>query len=198
VVRVNEPIWNVDERISVAMGRTIRVALGLLCMALLSDGCQAMRLSSTSGVSDHETFMNLWRIYNHCRSSTDPDAMLTDSRRLSRAVGTSTSGDTVPLFLLEPIQHLMSEPPSRLAVDPKAMAAACTLYTGEAARTAGRNRMASEMFRSVMFTHSQTEYPYYVEQARLALVRMENEIRPAREASEQVLAVSAQRPFSGP
>ncbi|HKW87010.1 MAG TPA: hypothetical protein VJM82_08065 [Nitrospiraceae bacterium] len=136
--------------------------------------------------------MNLWRIYNHCRSSTDPDAMLTDSRRLSRAVGALTIGESVPVFLPEPIQDLISEPPSRLAVDPKAMAAACALYTGEAARTAGRNQMASEMFRSVMFTHSQAEYTYYVDQARLGLEQMENETRPVRGASEQLLQVSAQ------
>ena len=197
-MRGNEPTWKVAESMAVAMGRTITVALGLLCMTLLLDGCQASRPSNTSGVSDHETFMNLWRIYNHCRSSTDPDAMLTDSRRLNRAVGTLTIGETVPVFLLEPIQHLIPEPPSRLAADPKAMAAACTLYTGEAARTAGRNQMASEMFRSVIFTHSQAEYTYYVDQARLALVQMENKARPTTEASEQVLQVSAQRPVSGP
>lgn len=178
--------------------RTIKVALGLLCMTLLLDGRQASRPSSTSEVSDHETFMNLRRIYNHCRSNTEPDAMLTDSRRLSRAVGNLTIGEPVPLFLPEPIQHLISNPPSGLAVDLKAMAAACTLYTGEAARSAGRNRTASEQFRSVIFTHSQAEYPYYVDQARLALAQMENEIRPARELSEQVLQVSAQRPFSSP
>ena len=161
-------------------------------MTLLLDGCQALRPSSTLEGSDHETFMNLWRIYNHCRSSTDPDAMLTDSRRLSRAVGALTIGESVPVFLPEPIQDLISEPPSRLAVDPKAMAAACALYTGEAARTAGRNQMASEMFRSVMFTHSQAEYTYYVDQARLGLEQMENETRPVRGASEQLLQVSAQ------
>ena len=191
-------MWKVNQGSSVAMGLTRKLVLGLFCLTLLLDGCQATRPSRTSGVSEPETFMKLWGIYSHCRSSTDPDTMLTDSRRLNRAVATSISGETVPLLLLEPIQDLILEPSSRLAVDPKAMAAACTLYTGEAALTAGRNQMASELFRSVMFTYSQSEYAYYVDLARLALVQMENETRPSSEASEQVQQVSAQRLFSGP
>src|SRR5438132_13593992 len=99
-------MWKVNQRSSVAMGLTRKLVLGLFCLTVLLDGCQATRPSRTSGVSEPETFMKLWGIYSHCRSSTDPDTMLTDSRRLNRAVATSFSGETVHSLLRDTIQAL--------------------------------------------------------------------------------------------
>ncbi|MGH7229495.1 MAG: hypothetical protein ACREIH_09835 [Nitrospiraceae bacterium] len=63
----------------------------------------------------------------------------------------------------------MSKPRRRLAVDPIAMATACTLYTGQVALNAGRNDVAADMFLSVIQSQPEAESTYYVDQARLGL-----------------------------
>lgn len=116
--------------------------------------------------------MGLWRIYNHCRSTRDPDEKQEDARRLDLAlrsrVRQEAASDRLPTLL----QRVIEASPSRLAVDPKAMAAACTLDAGEATQAAGRNREAVELFRFIGAAYAEPKYAYYAARAKRNLARI--------------------------
>lgn len=153
-------------------GGSMKNLLVLAGVLVVLGGCQTTQSTAKSTAQENTSFMRLWTTYSECRSSTDLDAMRAAARHLSQAVATSTSAQGFVLPLPELIARLVSKPPTRLAVDPKAMAAACTLHAGHAAVEAGRNDVAAEMFRAVIDSHPQAEYAYYVERARLGFAQV--------------------------
>ena len=131
-------------------------------------GCQIQK-PAVNGSS----FMSLWNAYNHCQSSSDPDAMRADVRRLSEAADSSVPGKDDPIGpLLRPIQRWIAPSPSRFSADPKAMAAACTVYTGQVALAGDRPGLAAEMFRTVIQNYPQPQYAYYVGRAWAELLQL--------------------------
>ena len=145
--------------------------LVLVSVLVVLGGCQTTQPAGKSTALENTAFMRLWTTYSECRSSTDLDAMRVAVRQLSQAASTPASGKGFVIPLPKPIERLVSKPPTRLAVDPKAMAASCTLHTGHAALEAGRIDVAADMFLSVIDGHPQAEYAYYVEQARLGFAQ---------------------------
>jgi hypothetical protein len=133
----------------------IAIALGLV--TLLS-GCQGVQFVKAPAHLDNTTFMTAWDAYRRCQAGTDVEAMRAD------------------------MQHLadVAKPAPRLAADPKAMAAACALSTGQAALRTERMELAAEIFRAVLRNQSQPEYAYYAEQARIGLNQAELGILFAR------------------
>lgn len=156
--------------------------LVLASVLVVLAGCQTTQQVGKSTAVENTAFMRLWTTYSECQSSTDLEAMRAAARQLRQAATTPKRSNGFVLPLPKLIARLVSTPPTRLAVDPKAMAAACTLYTGNAALEAGRNDVAAQMFWSVIDGHPQAEYAYYVEQARLgfaqAVIGPQVSIRP--------------------
>lgn len=150
----------------------MKKSLVLLSLLLLLEGCQATKPIERSAGLDNTVFMNLWGTYSQCQSSTDLDAMRGIVQQLNQAAIIPTSGKEFVLPLPERFERLVSKRSPRLAVDPIAMATACTLYTGQVALNAGRNDVAADMFLSVIQRHLETEYAYYVDQARLGLAQL--------------------------
>ena len=109
-------------------------------------GCHLMGPldGSTTSVSNVE-FMNLWKTYSRCRSSSDPDEMRTDAEQLDQAALAITRKSQAPPRLPDFLQPFIAEPPSRLAVDPKAMVMACTLRAGQGAHAVGRLVPAADL-----------------------------------------------------
>lgn len=143
--------------------------LVLIGLAVLFSGCQTGQVPVSS--SD---FMTLWKTYDHCQSSMDLDTMRADVRRLNEEAQISTNATHEPiLVLLSPLLITPSSP--RLAADPKAMAAACTLYTGQAALTSGHSDLAIEMFSTVIRTYPRSQYGYYVDRAWWGLLDLNEE-----------------------
>jgi hypothetical protein len=81
------------------------------------------------------------------------------------------SSDILP----DAVSNTLPEPVPRLAVNPKAMAAACALYAGQAARSAGRLHLAVELFDSVSAKKSDPEYAHYAQQSERELAQMERD-----------------------
>ena len=150
----------------------MRRLLSIVSVVVVLGGCQTTQPVAKSTALENTAFMRLWTTYRECRSSSDLNAMRGAARQLNQAATIRTSGRDFVLPLPKQIERLVSKPPTRLAVDPKAMAAACTLHAGQAAMEAGRNDVAAEMFRSVIDGHPQAEYAYYVEQARLGFAQV--------------------------
>lgn len=150
----------------------MKKGLLLFSLVVVLGGCQTTQPLGKVAAMDNAAFMNLWSTYSECQSSTDLDTMRVAAQQLNQAANISNSGRDFVLPLPERIERLVAKPPTRLAVDPKAMAAACTLYAGQAALNAGRNDVAAEMFSSVMNGHPQAEYAYYVHRARVGFAQV--------------------------
>jgi hypothetical protein len=148
----------------------MRRSMLVLAVGLLVTACQTTPPVGKSVGLDDNTFMGLWETYRHCERGIDLEAMQVAARHLSHAAYHSSTIKTIELPLPKAIHHWVSDPPSRLAVDPKSMAAACSLYTGHAALSAGRNDLAEEMFLAVLKNPASTP-TYYIEQARAGLAQ---------------------------
>ena len=145
-------------------------SLLVVASILMLQGCQALRPSAQSGGLDETEFSRLWDLYSHCRASADAEAMRLDAVRLSRAAAEARWVDrSVSPFLPKALARLVSDPPLRLSVDPAAMAASCTLETGQVALIEGQADLAADMFRSVIRGYPQKEYTFYVEKAHAGL-----------------------------
>ena len=150
----------------------------VLVTALGVGGCHSMWSLDGSATSvNNVEFMSLWKTYSHCQASSDPDEMRTDAEQLDRAVGMFTLKHEAPPVSPDFLQALVSEPPSRLAADPKAMVMACTLSAGQTAQSLGRLAVAAELFNSIINTKPEPEYAHYVLQASRGLRQLEENSR---------------------
>jgi hypothetical protein len=144
----------------------------ILGLAVLLSGCQTSHLFEKDVVVDNATFMQLWGVYNHCRTAQDLDTMTSDANRLEQAVqNTPSVKDLAPVP--RPIERFVADPVNRLSVDLKAMTASCRLYAGQSALAAGRNDIATDMFRAVIAENSEPTYGYYVAQAKAGMQEVE-------------------------
>jgi len=171
----------------------MRKLLIVSSLLLTLAGCQTGNPRPSSTTLDNASFMSLWHVYNHCQSSGDLDSMRGDVTRLTLAAQTPVRDNPTLRSLIKPIKRWVSEPPTRLAVDLKAMAVACTLYTAQAALDIGRDDVATEMFSSVLSRTSQPEFTYYVEQAKVGLAQVGTSSELVRAATPQIIPVSAPR-----
>ena len=152
-----------------APGYTVTWSIALL-LVLGMGGCQAAPHPS-SPLHD-ASFTDLWDTYRHCQTSEDPVEMRTDALRLDETVRTMHE-DTSSVLIPDGIERLVDERPSRLAVDPRAMAASCALLAGYQARVAGQPQLAAEMFAHIVSTYPVERYRYYVVQAYHGLKQIE-------------------------
>jgi hypothetical protein len=116
--------------------------------------------------------------------------MREDMQHLSQALHRMSVTTNRHSLLPQSVQRLIEEPPSRLSVDPGAMAVACALRAGVAAQTEGRTQLAAELFGFILSKDREPPYTYYVVQARLGLAETQN-AGLAIEGPGQVMKVSA-------
>ncbi len=65
------------------------------------------------------------------------------------------------------LEGFVRKQPVRTTVDPKAMAASCTLQAARASGDAGRHEEAEQLLSAVVHTYPESEYAFYVRQAKL-------------------------------
>ena len=117
------------------------------------------------------TFMELWQVYTHCQTSEYPEGLVTDAMLLNQAAETTPPK---PFPMLEPIEEIVEPPPVRLAVDPTAMAAACSLRAAHTAMENGWYDLAITLYRSIIPTASDAQSTYYVKRAQVGLAEALN------------------------
>ena len=161
----------------------MRIPLFLFCLVLLFTlgGCRSLALFTDATVLSEEHFGQLWRVYSHCQSSIETDEMREDMQHLSQALHRMSETTSRHSILPQSVQHLIEEPPSRLSVDPGAMAVACALRAGVAAQTEGRTQLAAELFGFILSKDRESPYTYYVIQTELGLAEMQNAGWPSRD-----------------
>jgi hypothetical protein len=141
--------------------------------AFLALGCQSAQTVKQS--SDNSSFMGLWSVYSHCQSAKDFEELKHDAVVLSTSAKRTIASDGFVLPLPGKLERLVTTPSARLAVDVKAMSAACSLRAGQAAIEAGRLDVAKELLKGILDYHPQSDYAFYVLQAKAILSEIEPE-----------------------
>jgi hypothetical protein len=149
----------------------INIGWVLSAVLMLTGGCQTTSPISKSAALDDTSFMGMWTTYRHCETISDLDTMRLDARKLDVVARQPVIGMGHDVLLPQVMKRWVSEPANRLAVDPKAMAVACSLHTGQSALSAGHYELADEMFQAVL-TYPEGMYPYYIQQARQGLAQL--------------------------
>jgi len=154
----------------------------VLSAILMLAGCQTASPISKSAALDDTSFMGMWTTYRHCETISDLDTMRLDARKLDVVARQPVIGMGHDVLLPQVMKRWVSEPANRLAVDPKAMALACSLHTGQSALSAGQYEIADEMFQVVLM-YPEGMYPYYVQQAREGLAQLNVEANTSDKAA---------------
>ena len=150
--------------------RVILVSILIAVVAILVD--QPVQAATI----DNGSFMSLWRTYSDCQSTKDINQLRENALTLTNAANHSFTEEGFVLPLPGKLEKLVSTPSARFAVDVNAMAAACSLRAGSAAVEAGRLDIAKELLKTVLQYQSQSEYAYYVLQAKALLSEIEPNI----------------------
>jgi hypothetical protein len=143
-------------------------------LAILTVGCQSAQPVKQSA-AENGSFMGLWSVYSHCQSAKDWEELQHDATVLRASANRTVSGDGFVLPLPGKLERLVTAPSARLAVDVKAMSAACLLRAGQAAVDARRYDVAKELLKSILEYHPQSDYAFYSVQAKALLSEIDPE-----------------------
>lgn len=147
----------------------------LICgLAILLSGCHATQALDGARVPSEPAFKDMWARYSDCRSGTGVLETWQEAEQLNRAVRLIDESTRAIHLLPQVFEQALAAPPPRLAVDPRAMAAACTLSAGHVAHHAGQDWLAAKLFRFVLLNFEESRYTYYREQAFKGIVQLGN------------------------
>jgi len=122
---------------------------------------------------DNGSFMSLWTTYSQCQATTDLNQLREAASTLTNAANRSLTQESFVLPLPGKLEQFVSAPKARVAVDVKAMAAACSLRAGSAAVEAGKIDVAKDLLKTILNYQPQSEYAYYALQAKALLSELE-------------------------
>ena len=148
--------------------------LAFLTLSFGVAGCQS-GLPMKQPPIDSGSFMSFWNTYSHCKSADDFEQLKHDAVVLGTAAKQSPSQDTFLLALPGGLERFVAMPPPRLAVDIKAMSAACSLRAGESAVGAEQFDVAKRLLQEIFQYQPQSDYAFYSLQARAILAELEQE-----------------------
>jgi outer membrane protein assembly factor BamD (BamD/ComL family) len=140
------------------MNRTI------LCFTLpLLTACSLFSTQNHPSESQDQTVMSLWELYRDCRQSGNVETALSAARQLRQ----SADMQVVPASDLPGgLDGFVMKQPVRTTVDPKAMAASCTLQAAKVSLDAGRQEEAQQLLHAVVRNYPESEYAFYVQRAK--------------------------------
>ena len=138
-------------------------------------GCQTGQSGKTAPI-DNGSFMGLWRTYSDCQASTNLEELRQNALTLTNAINRSFTPNSFVLPLPGKLEKFVSTPSARLAVDVKAMAAACSLRASYAAVEAGKLDIAKGFLQTILSSYPQSEYAYYSLQAKTLLSELETKV----------------------
>jgi hypothetical protein len=145
-------------------------------MAFLAIGCQSNQ-TVKQPVGDNGSFMSLWSVYSHCQSAKDYEELKHDAAVLSTSAKRTMPADGFILPLPDKLERLVTMPSARLAVDVKAMSAACSLRAGQAAVEARRFDVAKELLTGILEYRPQSDYAFYAGQAKALLSELQPDVQ---------------------
>jgi hypothetical protein len=136
----------------------------LIVSSLLAAGCQGFQSSGQTSAPRSPSVMSMWDLYRHCQSSGDVESVLTAAKQLQQSADTHVGpAPEVPKTL----DRFVTKQPVRTTVDPKALAASCTLQAARTSLSAGRGQEAEQLLHAVVSSYPESEYTFYVAQAKV-------------------------------
>ena len=147
-----------------------RLLPGLTLLLLM--GCQSFQPSAPGELALKEgDFLGLWDAYNFCmvgRNINEIQSNLTELRSAPKPISLNESPIPVPAF----IKQITSSRSSRLAVDPRAMAASCSIHLAEVAQQTRNLEVAYRTLESMATDFPEPQYAYYVAKAQTTLEQL--------------------------
>ncbi len=142
---------------------------GIVCvLTILLGGCYGVSPFERPTLDAGLPIMSLWERYQQCLVTTDSGEFVFiidqfEQVRIARA--------EPPSWLGAWGRYVMSQP-LRTAVDPQALGVACTLRAAAVMAEAERLTEARALYQRVLVRYSSSDWTYYVEQAKQALVSL--------------------------
>lgn len=134
---------------------------------------------------EDQDFLGIWNAYNRCMDGSDINHMRSNLQVLASApkpISLDDSPIPVPTFL----KKLSSARRSRLAVDPGAMAASCSIHLAEVAQLSSDWPTALRTFQSILKDYPEPQYAFYVTKANQAIEQFTT-IRPVSLSAQETL-----------
>ena len=136
----------------------------LLTVGMLLAGCQLFDPSTRAVAPRSPSVMSMWELYRHCQSSGDVETVLSAAKQLQQSADTHVvPAPDVPKSL----DRFVTKQPVRTTVDPKALAASCTLQAARTSLSAGREQEAEQLLYAVVLSYPESDYTFYVAQAKV-------------------------------
>lgn len=143
-----------------------RVGAVLLIGVLVGNaGCQTLTPVQDTIALQHETFAKTWRLYGACRASHSYLDMISLGAQLLQTASSRAPWSN----WLAAAHSAVAHQPVRLSVDPKALAADCTLWAAQNAEAVAQPGVAQALFLTVLSHYTEPEYAFFVERARRGL-----------------------------
>ena len=160
------------------------LAIGLLCFSMI--GCQSLQPKNPGelALKNHD-FVGLWDAYNDCRAGSNPHEMQRNLKILQTAPKPISLDDS-PIPIPQFIKKLSSTRSSRLAVDPRAMAASCSIHMAETSRQAADWTTSLRTYQSIVENFPEPQYAFYVSEASRAIEEFSS-VRPVSLSSHDSL-----------
>ncbi len=141
-------------------------AVGLLLGAV---GCQGFQPKNPGELAlKNLDFIEYWDAYNNCRTGSNSQDMQRNLNIL-HAAPTPISLEDSPIPIPAFIKELTSSRNSRLAVDPRAMAASCAIHLAEISRQSADWETSFQTYESIVENFPEPQYAYYALEASKAL-----------------------------
>ena len=134
---------------------------------------------------EDQEFLGIWDAYNLCIDGSDIQHMQANLSVLASApkpISLDDSPIPVPTFL----KKLSTARASRLAVDPRAMAASCSIHLAEVAQLSSDWPTALRTFQEIIKDYPESQYAFYVSKANQALEQLTT-VRPVSPSTQEVL-----------
>lgn len=160
------------------------LGIGLLALSVM--GCQAFQVKNTGELAlKNDDFLALWDAYNDCQTGTNPHEMQRNLETL-HAAPKPISLDDSPIPIPKFIKNLSSTRNSRLAVDPRAMTASCSIHLAEASRQTADWEKSFRTYQFILENFPEPQYAFYVSEASRAIEEFST-VRPASLSSRDSL-----------
>jgi hypothetical protein len=139
-------------------------------LIILLSGCHGVSLLKRTTAELPLPIMPLWRSYQHCLAVTDPAELFLIIEQVERVV---SEGAEPPSWMKAWGGHVANQP-LRTSVDPQALGAACTIRAAGVMAEAARIAEARALYQHVLERYSKREWVYYADQAKEALVSLQD------------------------
>lgn len=151
-------------------------------LAICLTGCQSVDPATSTTQAKRESFSKLWKLYEQCRAKQDLEAVLAQEAPLAREAALNNQPqEDFPNPMMNDKTY---QQPLRVVVDPKALAADCTLRAAGLAAQEGRLSKAKDLYAAVLHRYPESVYALYTDRARHGLAHL-----------DQMLAFPSTRPF---